>query len=295
MLLIVSFAIIYTVWGSTYLAIRVAVETLPPFLLAGARFVVAGAVLLAWMRLRGAVMPRGNQWWHAAIAGNLMLVGGNGLVVWAEKDVPSNLAALIIALTPVWFAVLEWARPKGARPALPTVAGILVGFIGVAMLVSGHSPQASSPTVSVGAALMLIVAGLCWSGGTLWARYHPHTNSPWVNSAAQMLCGGVGLLLAAWLRGEPGQFHWNAVSVQSWLALLYLLVFGSWVAFSAYAYLLKATTPARLATYAYVNPVIAVLLGWLFLGETLTAQMMWASAVILASVAITSLPMRNSD
>jgi len=291
--MLVAFAIIYTVWGSTYLAIRVAVATLPPFLLAGSRFMVAGLGLLVWLWLRGVALPNARQWGHAFIAGGLLLLGGNGLVVWAEQTVPSNLAALLVALTPVWFALLEWARPAGVRPTLQTATGIVVGFGGVAWMVAGRNPAGPGGPVNTWGLLALVLAGMSWAAGSLWSRYHARPESPWMNAAAQMLCGGVVLMLTAILRGEPGRFHAGAVSAQSWLALVYLVVFGSWIGFSAYIYLVKVTTPARLATYAYVNPVIAVVLAWLVLGESLSRQTVWAAGITLAGVVITSLPRRG--
>ncbi len=292
-LLIVAFAIVYIVWGSTYLAIRIAVETMPPFLMAAARFLIAGVMMFAWLRSKGMAMPNKTQWFHTAIAGVLMLLGGNGLVVWAEQTVSSSLAALLVALTPVWFALLEWARPAGKRPATYTCVGIVVGFVGVALLVTGHdSSNMNAPQNPWGVAAV-IMAGLCWAAGSLWSRYNAKPESPWMNAALQMICGGAALLLFSVFYGEPARFHFAQVSTQSWLSLLYLIVFGSWIAFSAYVWLLKVSTPARLATYAYVNPVIAVLLGHLILGESLGIRAIWASAIILAGVVITTLPKRG--
>jgi drug/metabolite transporter (DMT)-like permease len=292
-LLIAAFATVYVVWGSTYLAIRVAVETLPPFLMAGARFLVAGVLMFAWLRLKGAALPDKNQWLHAAIAGFLLLLGGNGLVVWAEQTVSSSLAALLVALTPVWFALLDWARPAGKRPATYTWTGIVVGFAGVALLVTGHNVSSVNAAQNPWGVAALVLAGLSWAAGSLWSRYHAKPESPWMNAALQMICGGAALLLLAFIQGEPARFHPAQVSTHSWSALLYLIVFGSWIAFSAYVWLLKASTPARVATYAYVNPVIAVLLGHLLLGEALGERALWAAGVILAGVIITTLPKRG--
>lgn len=292
-LLITAFVIVYIVWGSTYLAIRVAVETMPPFLLAGLRFLVAGTLMFVWLRLRGVPMPNRSQWTHAALAGTLMLLSGNGLVVWAEKSISSGLAALIVAMTPVWFALLDWLRPAGKRPAMHSVIGIAVGFGGVALLVSGHGASGTAASQNPWGVAAVMLAGLSWAAGTLWARYNAKPESPWMNAALQMICGGAGLLVVSAILGEPARFHFTQISPASWLAWAYLVVFGSWIAFSAYVWLLKATTPARLATYAYVNPVIAVFLGRLILGEPLGVRALWAAAVILAGVAITTLPKRN--
>ena len=292
-LLIIAFATVYIVWGSTYLAIRVAVETMPPFLMAGARFLVAGAMMFTWLRLKGVARPNKNQWLQAGVAGLLMLLGGNGLVVWAEQTVSSSLAALLVALTPVWFALLEWARPAGKRPATYTWIGIVVGFIGVVLLVTGHNSSSVNASQNPWGVAALVLAGLCWAAGSLWSRYNAKPESPWMTSALQMICGGAALLLLSLFHDEPAHFHFAQVSTRSWLSLLYLIVFGSWIAFSAYVWLLKVSTTARVATYAYVNPMIAVLLGHLILGEALGLRALWAAAIILAGVIVTTLPKRE--
>ena len=292
-LLIVAFATVYIVWGSTYLAIRVAVETLPPFLLAAGRFLIAGSLMFGWLRLRGVAMPAKNQWFNAAIAGILMLLGGNGLVVWAEQTVSSSLAALLVALTPVWFALLDWLRPGGKRPAGYIWAGIVVGFIGVTLLVSGRGASDVSVVRNPWGVAALVIAGFSWAAGSLWSRYNPKPESPWMNAALQMICGGAALLALSMFHGEPAHFHLAQASVQSWWALLYLVVLGSWIGFSAYVWLLKASTPSRVATYAYVNPVIAVLLGRIWLNEPLGMRTLWAAAIILVGVVITTLPKRQ--
>jgi len=287
-LLTLAFAAIYLVWGSTYLAIRVGVETLPPFLMAGCRFLLAGGLLLAWLRLRGVPWAGYVHWRNAAIGGTLLLLGGNGLVVWAEQSVTSSLAALIIATTPVWFALLEWLRPGGTRPALQTVVGIAVGFAGVALLIGGQDHRAHPGNVSLTGALALVLAGLSWAAGSLFAKHAPKPASPWMSVAMQMVCGGLALLLVALLRGEPGRV--GIISSRSVAAFFYLVVFGSWIGFSAYVWLLKVSTPARVSTYAYVNPVIAVFLGWALLGEPLTVRLFWSALIILAGVIIITLP-----
>ena len=289
-LLIVAFATIYIVWGSTYLAIRVAVETLPPFMMAGARFLFAGTMMLVWLKLRGMTWPDKKHWGHAAIAGVLLLLGGNGLVAWAEQTVPSSLAALLVALTPAWFALLDWVRPSGKRPAIHTMIGIGVGFCGVGLLVTGQKSTGVNVLQNPLGLAALVLAGFSWAAGSLWSRYNARPESPWMNAAMQMICGGAALLVVSLLRGEPAHFHPGQGSTRSWLALLYLIVFGSLIAFSAYVWLLKASTPARVATYAYVNPVIAVMLGWLILSEPFGVRQFWAAAVILTGVVITAWP-----
>ncbi len=284
-----AFAAIYIFWGSTYLAIRMVVETIPPFLSAGGRFVAAGALLFGFLWLRGVPWPTRAQWRHSAITGVLLLMGGNGLVVWAEQSVSSGRAALIVALAPVWFATLEWLRPGGKRPEPKTVLGILVGFCGVLLLVQGRGQAATVETTWPGV-LAVIAAGISWASGSLYNRYSHNSASPWMNAASQMLCGGAALLALSALLGEPARWHWAQVDRRSVLALIYLVIFGSWVGFSAYVWLLKATTPGKISTYAYVNPVIAVFLGWAVLHEAVTPQMLWGALVILAGVVIITLP-----
>jgi drug/metabolite transporter (DMT)-like permease len=286
---VLAFAAVYIVWGSTYLAIRVAVETLPPFLSAGVRFLIAGGLLFAFLLRRGFAKPSPAQWRHAVVTGVLLLVGGNGLVMWAERSIDSGFTALLIALTPVWFALLDWLRPHGARPQLKTVIGIVIGFVGVILLVNGRGTTAHSANHWWGA-LAILVAGLCWASGSLYSKYSPNSASPWMNAAAQMICGGADLLLAGLLLGEPFHTNWTHISGRSLAALGYLIVFGSWIGFSAYVWLLQASTPTRVSTYAYVNPVIAVFLGWAMLGESVTASMLWGALVILAGVITITVP-----
>jgi drug/metabolite transporter (DMT)-like permease len=287
--LVAAFAAVYIVWGSTYLAIRVAVETLPPFLSAGVRFLIAGGVLFAVLVARGAVVPTPIQWKQAAITGTLMLVGGNGLVMWAEKTLSSGFTALLVALAPIWFALLEWLRPAGVRPQTKTIAGIIIGFAGVVVLVNGRG-HAGHMTGELSAAVAVVVAGLCWAGGSLYSKYGTVASSPWMSSAAQMICGGAGLLFAGVATGEPTRTDWSSISARSLAALGYLIVFGSWIGFSAYVWLLKASTPARVSTYAYVNPVIAVFLGWALLGERLNSAVAYGAAIILCGVVVITLP-----
>ena len=288
-LVIAAFAAVYLVWGSTYLAIRVVVETLPPFLSGAFRFLVAGGLLFAFLKWRGLPSLSRGQWQHAAVTGTLLLVGGNGLVMWAEKTIPSGLTALLIALTPVWFALLDWARPHGLRPQLRTMLGIAVGFIGVVMLVSSQGSSVNTAAFGFGA-LAIMAAGISWAGGSLYSKYNSNTASPWMNSASQMICGGAGLLVVGTVLGEPLRTNWSGITARSVFALGYLIVFGSWIGFSAYVYLLKTCKPSAVSTYAYVNPVTAVFLGWLILGERLDGSMLWGAAVIVAGVAIITLP-----
>jgi drug/metabolite transporter (DMT)-like permease len=281
---IAAFAAVYVIWGSTYLGIRFAVETLPPFLMGGTRFLLAGTILYAWLRLSGTGAPSRRNWKRAAVAGALLLGVGNGGVNWAEQKVSSALAALIIAGTPMWFALFDWLRPGGRPPTAQTVIGIAVGFVGVLFLVSSNSGVGAGGDV-LGVATLL-VASAAWAIGSLYTKYSPEPEPPLMTAAQQMIMGGVIMLLVGAVTGEVGTFHWKAVSLRSINAFVYLTFVGSLVGFSAYAFLLKATTPARAATYAYVNPVIAMFLGWLLGGEHLSQRMMLAAVVIVAGVVI---------
>jgi drug/metabolite transporter (DMT)-like permease len=284
-LVLTAFAVIYVVWGSTYLAIRVVVETLPAFLSAGVRFTIAGGIMFAVLAARGSNKPSAAQWRYALVTGTLMLVGGNGLVVWSERTLSSGFTALIVALAPVWFALLDWLRPGGVRPQFKTVIGIVLGFAGVALLVKARGANTSVNGQWAGV-FAVICAGVCWAAGSLYAKYKPNAGSPWMTAAAQMICGGAGLLLVGTLLGEPFRTDWSGVSGRSLAALGYLIVFGSWIGFTAYVWLLKVSTPSRISTYAYVNPVIAVLLGWVLLGERVSIGMLGGAAVILVGVII---------
>ena len=282
-LVIAAFVAIYLIWGSTYLGIRFAVETLPPFLMGGARFLAAGLLLYAWLRATGTPAPSPVNWRHAVLASALMLGVGNGGVNWAEQKVSSGLAALIIAGTPLWFALFDWLRPGGTRPTLQTIFGIAVGFAGVLMLVGSRSALRGG-AADFTAVVALVCASVAWAIGSLYTKYAPKPESPMMVAAQQMVAGGIILALVGLAMGET--LDTTRVSTRSLAAFVYLTFIGSLVGFSAYAWLLKATTPARVSTYAYVNPVIAVFLGWAFGGETLTGQMLAAAGVIVLGVVI---------
>ena len=288
--LVSAFAAVYVVWGSTYLAIRWAVETLPAFLMAGARFLAAGGVMYAWLRLRGQPAPTRAQWRAAAIVGGLLLVAGNGLVVAAERTVPSGVAALVVASVPLWMVGIQWARPGGTRPATRVLVGLGVGVLGIVLLTGGPAAAGAAPVPTAGV-LMLVVACASWAWGSLLSRDLPKPESAFLASAMQMLAGGVMLLALGAATGETSGLDLGAGSMRSWLSFVYLIVFGSLVGFSAYVWLLRNSTPALVGTYAYVNPAIAVLLGWLVADEPLTGRMIAATVVIIGSVVIiTSAP-----
>jgi len=293
---VLAFAAIYVIWGSTYLGIRIAVETLPPFLMAGTRFIVAGMLLLAWLSWTRKVRPTPRQWRDNAIAGALLLLGGNGLVAWAEQTIPSGIATLVISIGPVFMVLLDWLvlvaggdPGRGARPTIATFAGLALGLLGLALLVGPDIAGNSSTPLGGGRVLGLVVACATWSLGSLYIRYARQPAEPLTGSALQMLTGGGWLLAAAWLHGDFAQFDGAAVTVRSVVAWAYLVVVGSLVGFTTYVWLMKVSTPARVSTYAYVNPVVAVFLGWLIAGERVSGRMLLAAAVIVAGVAIITL------
>lgn len=274
---------VYLIWGSTYLAIRFAIETIPPFLMAAARYLTAGAMLYAWSRLRGAPRPRLLHWRSAVILGGLLLLLGNGGVVWAEQRMSSGLAALLISTEPLWIVLFVWMRDHG-RPPGRVLLGLLLGFTGLVLLVRPSSTGGIDP---LGAAAVM-VASVSWAWGSLHGQRAKLPSSPLLGTAMQMLGGGGLLLLASALTGEPARFHLAAVSARSLLSLAYLVAFGALIAFTAYVWLLKAASPVLVSTYAYVNPLVAVFLGWAVAGEPITRGTLTAAAVILAGVALIS-------
>lgn len=283
-LVLAAFAAVYVIWGSTYLAIAVAIESLPPLLMAGMRFLTAGAILYAVVRLRGEAAPTRLHWRNAAIVGGLLLLCGNGGVVLAERTVPSGVAALLVATVPMWMVVLEWLRPGGSRPGRRTILGLALGFAGMIVLV-GPGLAGGARVDPLGAGL-LVVASLSWAAGSIFSRGAALPKSGLLATGMEMACGGAWLLLAGLLRGELAATDPSAFTTESVLAFLYLVVFGSLVGFTAYIWLLGVTTPARVSTYAYVNPIVAVLLGWAILSEPVTSRVLFAAAVIVLAVAV---------
>ena len=273
----------YLVWGSTYLAIAIAVQTLPPFLSAGLRFLVAGAILSVWLLIRegrDALRIDRAQLGGAALVGMLLLAGGNGLVVLAERTVPSGLTALVVASVPLWIVVFRLIAGDRVRASL--VAGVLVGFSGVAFLVI---PRGASGEVDPLGLLTVIVATFSWALGTFASPRLRMPRDPLASTALQMLAGGALLVVVAVAIGEPARADPSSFSTASLVAMVYLVVFGSLVAFSAYTWLLQHTSVSVVSTYAYVNPVVAVLLGAVVLSEAVTPSMLIGAAIILAAVA----------
>ena len=280
-----AFAAVYIIWGSTYLAIRYAVETLPPLLFAGSRFLVAGAALYGWGRFRGAAKPPRGAWRTALVIGGLMLLGGNGAVVLAERTVPSGLTALLIATEPLMVVLLDWVRPGGPRPGGRVALGLAFGLSGMVVLI-GPTNLAGGSEVSLLGAGLLIMATISWAAGSVYAAKTRTVSSPVLFAAMQMIMGGCLLFAVGLGRGELRGFSFVNVSPLSIAALGYLIVFGSLIAFTSYSWLLRVTSPSMASTYAYVNPVVAVLLGWALAGEALTVRTLVAAAVIVAAVVL---------
>jgi len=290
--LLLAFAAVYFIWGSTYLAIRFAIETVPPFLVGGSRFLLAGAVMYAWLRARGAARPTRLEWRSAFIIGPLLMTGGNGGIVYSEQFVPSGIVALIVALVPLWLLVLGWMR-GGGRPSGREWFGVAVGLVGVAMLVSTDG-NPSNGGIGPLPLLVMILSTLSWSVGSLIARDAPLPASPLLASAMEMLAGGAGMVLIAAVRGEFTQLAMSSISWRSSLSIGYLAVFGSIVAFSSYKWLLTKASPAAVGTYAFVNPVVAVALGWAFAAEPLGPRTIVAMLVIVGAVVTISLRPRHA-
>lgn len=282
--IVLAFAAIYILWGSTYLAIRFGIETFPPFLMAGSRFTIAGVLLYGFARLRGAEPPSLRQWRDAAIAGGLMLMIGNGGVTWAEKVIPSSIAALLVALVPLWMVLVDWARPSGRRPSLLVFGGLAIGFMGVALL-AGDNGHARSSSYSWGV-VALMMASICWALGSVFSKHAQKPASPFLNVGMQMITGGILLLAFSSAMGEFRTFSPNGLSAKSVWAWLYLTTAGSLIGFTAYAWLLQVSTPAKVSTYAYVNPFIAVLLGCTLGNEALSRELLLAGVLIIAAVAL---------
>ncbi len=280
----IALGIVYLVWGSTYLAIRLAIDSLPPLLMASSRFLIAGGLLYAWSIRRGdwkGDPPRRRQWAAALVIGGALLLGGNGGVVLAERTVPTGIVALIVATVPLWMALIDrLAFGRSLRP--PAVLGLIVGFGGVAFLLG--SP--SGGRIDLVGALFALGSPICWAAGSVYTRRATLPVRPLVATAMQMLCGGVLLAVAALWTGELTHLHVSRISGPSLLALAYLVGFGSLIAFSAYVWLLRAAPLSLVSTYAYVNPVVAVVLGWAFLTEPITVRTVLAGAIIVAAVAL---------
>ncbi len=284
-LVIAAFAAIYLIWGSTYLGIGLAVQSMPPHIMAAIRFTISGIALYGVMRLRGNAAPKLVHWRSAAIIGIFLLGLGNGSVSWAETMVPTGLAALLVAIVPLWMVLLEWLRPHGIKPRASVFVGIALGLLGMLLLIGPSALGLDRPLNPLGIAI-LISATLCWAIGSIYSRHTPLPESPLLLTGMEMLMGGAFLFGMSFVLGEWQGFEFAHVTTVSWLALAYLILIGAFLGFSAYVFLLQVSTPAKVSTYAYVNPVVAVVLGWAVNGESITPITLIASAIIIAGVAI---------
>ncbi len=282
---IAAFIAVYVIWGSTYLGIQIAIETMPPFLMAGLRFLVSGAILYGFTAAQGERRPSRVHWKSAIIIGALLLLGGNGGVTWAEQRVPSSLAALLVAMSPLWMVLINWVRPGGTRPGGRVMAGVLVGLVGIFLLV-GPTDLSSGLNVDPVGLLAILIATMCWAGGSIYSKTAPMPASSLQMTGMEMLAGGGLLMLVATATGDWSRFDVSAVSSRSLLALVYLIFFGGIIAYTCYVWLLKVQPTARVATYAYVNPVVAVFLGWALASEPITARTLIAAAVIVGAVVL---------
>ena len=274
---------VYFFWGGTYLGMRFAVQTIPPFLMAGTRFLTAGLAVYLYARLKGAPRPMLKHWIDAGIVGALLLLGGNGMVSWAEQLVSSSIAALLVATVPLWMILLGLLAKDSRRPNATVCAAVALGFVGIAILVL---PSTGPGRIDPWGTVALLAAAFFWSLGSLYSRRARQPGSPLLAVGMQMLVGGALLLAGSGLGGEWSRFHPQQVSARSLYGLGYLILFGSIVGYNAYIWLLKNADPTWVSTYAFVNPIVAVFLGWLLAGEQLTARSLWASAVIVLSVVI---------
>lgn len=282
-LLLAAFAAVYVIWGSTYLAIRIGVETVPPLMLAGLRHFTVGTILYPLLRQKTGVRPTAIHWKTAAVTGCLLLFVGNGGVSWAEQVVPSGITAVLVTMVSFWLVIVDWLRPGGHRPVPKVLFGLVLGFAGVALLV-GPLHLGGSEHVDLRGVAVLVVACFAWACGSIYSKHGGMPSSALLGVAMQSFAGGVVLLFAGLVSGEFHRFHFAAVSWRSWVGLAYLIVFGSGIGFTSYLYILKKSTAARVATYALVNPVVALFLGWLVADEVISLRTVVAAAVILTAV-----------
>jgi len=282
--ILAAFAAVYLFWGSTFLAIRFAIDSIPPFLMAGSRFLIAGAILYIWARLRGAPRPKRIHWRTAFITGGLMLLCGNGIIGWAEEYVPSGTASLLVATVPMWAVVIGavWSRE---RPSMRVMAGLGLGLLGVGLLI-GPSHITGGNTQTLIRMGVILAACFSWAFGTHYSRRAAQPTSQNMATAINLMAGGILLTIFSSIRGEFASFHIMDITLKSMLAVSYLVVFGSLIGFSAYMWLVKVTTPARASSNFYVNPVVGVFLGWMFAGEIITNVTLLSAAVIVSAVVL---------
>jgi len=281
--LLAAFAAVYLIWGSTFLAIRIGDESFPPLLVAGIRHLTFGLIAFPILLWKTKARPTWAEWRATTITGFLLLAMGNGGVCLAEERVPTGIAALLVATVSLWMVLIDWLRPNGVRPVPRVLVGLVLGFGGLALLVGPKELGGSGRIDLIGVAI-LGVGSFAWACGSIYAKHGGMPNSPLLGSAMQSLTGGLILWIIGGFTGEIGDLHLATVSTRSWIAITYLVFFGSMIGFSSYLHILKHSTATRVATYAFVNPIVALFLGWLFLHEAITLRTILASAVILAAV-----------
>ncbi len=291
--LVAGFAAIYIIWGSTYLGIRVAVESMPAFLMASVRFLIAGGIVVAFIAFTRGFRARPHQWRDNTLIGGLLCLGGNGLVSWAEVEVPSGIATLIISAGPLFIVLMDWAAfalfndgHRGTRPIPLTFVGLALGFIGLVILVGPDIMHTGVGSLDSGRLLALLGATLFWGMGMMYMRYAREPAEPFTAAGIQMITGSGWLFMASLLAGELTTFDPGAVTARSFGAWVYLIVFGSLIGFTTFTWLMKHSTPAKVSTYAYVNPIVAVFLGWYVLHEPVSPRIFLAAAIIITGVAI---------
>ncbi|KXK11973.1 MAG: hypothetical protein UZ14_CFX002002553 [Chloroflexi bacterium OLB14] len=276
--------ILYIVWGSTYLGIKIAVETIPPFFHAAIRFLISGIILVIWQKMAGHELPTKNQWKSTFVIGTLLLLGGNGLVAWAEQTIPSGIAALIVGTVPMFLVIMEAIRPNGAKPTWQTIIGLVIGFIGIFILVGPAEISGSEAKLNVAGVIAVFMACVFWAWGSIYSKGADLPKSSLMTTGAEMLMGSISLLIVSLLTGELNNWNVAEVSTRSWLGLIYLITIGSIVGFGSYIWLLQNAPISLVATYAYVNPIVAVLLGYFFANEILEPRIWIATAIIIGAV-----------
>jgi drug/metabolite transporter (DMT)-like permease len=279
-LLVAAFAAVYLIWGSSYLGIHFAIQTIPPFLMTGMRFVFSAVLLIGWAKMRGTPAPTRENWKAAIIVGFVLFVLNNGAIVWAEGNgLPTGIAAVLIATVPMWIVLMTWLKPGGTFPGGLVIAGLVSGFIGIILL---FEPQGN--TLFIPGVIAVLFGAFCWASGSLYAKSAPLPQSTALSTGMQLLCGGLMQFAIAIPAGEFARFDPAQVSTTSWLAMLYLAIVSSIIAYSAFTWLMRVSTPTKVSTYAYVNPVVAVFLGWLIASEPLTPRTLIAAGIIIGSV-----------
>ncbi|MCB0119506.1 MAG: EamA family transporter [Anaerolineales bacterium] len=275
---------LYIVWGSTYLGIKVAIETIPPFFQGALRFLISGLIILIWQKSSGQAMPTRKQWFSTFIIGTLLLLGGNGLVSWAEQFIPSGIAALIIATVPLWLVIMEAVRPGGIKPTWQAIVGLVIGFVGIFILAGPAEISGSKTNLDTFGVVALLFATLLWALGSIYSKSADLPKASMVTTGAEMLMGSIGLMVVSLLTGELHGWDPSGISARSIGGVIYLILIGSIAGFGSYIWLLQNAPISLVATYAYVNPIVAVILGYLFANEPLEPRTWIAAAIIIGAV-----------